>query len=325
MAYMKEDILIYGVGEMYKKYSALINKHYNIVLYLDEKKNSDDSIEGRRIFHPNEADLNKYSSNKVLIMTEKYYTDISDSLLKCGVSQGNIVNGVKICRDLSRREDLKNDPLARQLISMPLSSMSRKFGLERGSAIDRIYIERFLNQHRNIIRGDVIEIAEDTYTRKYGSEINNAYILHVQNMGNGVIKGNLVTGEGIRDRFVDCAIITQTLSFLPDPKRAIINLYRMLKDDGNALITTAGISPLSTFDNDRWGHFWGFYERGIESLFASIELNCDIDIQPYGNVKMAMGFLYGMCAEDYVEKDFEQVDELYPLIYGIKMHKRICD
>lgn len=38
MAHMKEDILIYGIGEGYKRYSTLINKYYNVALYLDGKK-----------------------------------------------------------------------------------------------------------------------------------------------------------------------------------------------------------------------------------------------------------------------------------------------
>lgn len=102
----------------------------------------------------------------------------------------------------------------------------------------------------------------------------------------------------------------------------MLNLYKLLKNDGNALITVGGISPLSVYDSDRWGHFIGFYKQGLEVLFASEDMSCDITIETYGNVKMALGFLYGMCAEDYREEDFEKADEMYPLIYGIVMHKR---
>lgn len=318
---MKEDILIYGIGEGYKRYRTLIDKYYNVVLYMDGKKMSDESIPNTRIYGPDEIDLRKYPSEKIWVMTEVYFDELSGRLHECGISQERIVNGVKFCRELSRREDVEKDSLAQLLISMPIVSMSRQFGLERGTSIDRIYIGRFLNQYRNLITGDCIEIAEDTYTRKFGTNIDNAYIMHVSGE-NDAIKGNLVTGEGIQERIADCAIITQTLSFLDNPNKAVLNLYKLLKKDGNALITVGGISPLSVYDSDRWGHFIGFYKQGIEALFASEDMDCDITIETYGNVKMVMGFLYGMCAEDYKEEDFEKVDEMYPLIYGIVMHKR---
>lgn len=219
MAHMKEDILIYGIGEGYKRYSTLINKYYNVALYLDGKKKSDESIPNTRIYYPDEIDLQKYPLEKIWIMPESYFEEISGRLQECGINQERIVNGAKFCRELSRRDDVSKDPLAQLLISMPVASMSRQFGLERGTSIDRIYIERFLNQYRNLITGDCIEIAEDTYTRKFGTNVDNAYIMHVTGE-NGAIKGNLVTGEGIQEGIVDCAIVTQTLSFFEQSKQS---------------------------------------------------------------------------------------------------------
>src|SRR4051812_35005125 len=46
--------------------------------------------------------------------------------------------------------------------------VSRVFGIDRGNPIDRYYIEKFLLDCAQDIRGSVLEISDDTYTRKYG-------------------------------------------------------------------------------------------------------------------------------------------------------------
>jgi len=40
--------------------------------------------------------------------------------------------------------------------------ISRVFGFDRGTPIDRVYIENFLEKNKNLIKGVVCEIAEDT-------------------------------------------------------------------------------------------------------------------------------------------------------------------
>src|SRR4051794_12778338 len=56
-----------------------------------------------------------------------------------------------------------------------LAPVSRNFGLDRGTPIDRYYIDDFLRRHagrRDYVIGDVqghvLEIGMDTYTRRFG-------------------------------------------------------------------------------------------------------------------------------------------------------------
>src|SRR5690554_1824256 len=44
------------------------------------------------------------------------------------------------------------------------------FGFSRGDAVDRHYIEAFLEENAMAVRGRVMEIAENTYTRKFGGD-----------------------------------------------------------------------------------------------------------------------------------------------------------
>lgn len=222
-----------------------------------------------------------------------------------------------------RKKYKEKYPMIDAIAKMDVRPSSRKFGLERGTAIDRYYIERFLEKNRELIHGDCLEIADNTYTLKYGQKrVDHAYVLHVEGWGDNAIKGNLETGEGIEENKYDCAIITQTLMFIFDIKRAADNLYRMLKKNGTALITVAGISQISRYDADLWGSYYGFHKDAMLSLFEPLFGKENIKIQSYGNVKIAIAMLYGMCSEEIADCDFEVSDDDYPVILSIVLRKR---
>ena len=117
-------------------------------------------------------------------------------------------------KEVVRELFTERDPYIKLIAGMPLVPLSRRFGLERGTAIDRFYIEEFLAGYRENIRGTVMEIAEDRYMRMFRENISESKILHVNGWGDGVIKGDLATGEGIEENSVDCMICTQTLQSL---------------------------------------------------------------------------------------------------------------
>ena len=46
---------------------------------------------------------------------------------------------------------------------------SRRYGTDRGTALDRVYIERFLEHHSDAIHGEVLEANDDNYTKMFGT------------------------------------------------------------------------------------------------------------------------------------------------------------
>lgn len=211
---------------------------------------------------------------------------------------------------------------AEMIAELPVEPISRVFGLDRGKAIDRVYIERFLEVNKNYIGGNVLEIAEDTYTFQYGGDrVQESYILHVNGTGKNAIKGNLETGEGMEENSFDTMIITQTLMFMLDINSAVANIYRMLKHGGTALLTVAGISQVSRYDDDRWGHYFGFYETGVRKLCCEVFGEENVEVKVYGNVKTAVSMLYGLCSGDLQPEDFEVYDKDYPVIIGVVLRK----
>jgi len=47
---------------------------------------------------------------------------------------------------------------------------SREFGFDRGTPVDRRYIDGFLARNAADIHGHVLEIKDDPYTRRFGGE-----------------------------------------------------------------------------------------------------------------------------------------------------------
>ncbi|MGG7073549.1 hypothetical protein U5B43_04725 [Campylobacter sp. 9BO] len=111
--------------------------------------------------------------------------------------------------------------------------ISRVFGLDRGTPIDRVYIENFLIKNKHLIKGVVCEVAESTYSKKFNSGVTKFEILHYVNDNKNVtIVGDLTNISTIPKEELDCFILTQTLNFIYDFKSAIKGLHYILKWGG---------------------------------------------------------------------------------------------
>lgn len=123
-----------------------------------------------------------------------------------------------------------------------INPISDIFGLERGTPVDRFYIERFLEQEKKLIYGTVLEIGDNYYSEKNNSGIQKQEVSHFTH-GNSkaAIVVNLTNKESLKAIFSDCFIGPQTLNFIYDIKSAVEGIYHVLKNEGYALVTLIGI------------------------------------------------------------------------------------
>lgn len=203
-----------------------------------------------------------------------------------------------------------------------IKSIDPSFGIGRGKAVDRIYIERFIEEHKCDIQGTVMEIQDNRYMQRYGEgRIKKEIILHVEG-GKNCMKGNFVTGEGLKESMTDCLICTQTLQYIYDLKSTAKNIYKILKRNGIALVTVPGIKSISSYHDAHWGEYWSFTKKSLYQMFVDVFGKENIEINSYGNVKVAMAYLYGLCAEDLAEEDFQYNDENFPFIVTARLQKK---
>ena len=112
----------------------------------------------------------------------------------------------------------------------PLSSY---WGLDRGTPVDRYYVERFLAENSRDIRGRVVELQDTQYTDRFGAGVERRDVLDI-NPGNpaATIVADLTAAEGVPANSFDCFVLTQTLQFIYDVRAAVTQVHRMLRPGG---------------------------------------------------------------------------------------------
>lgn len=203
-----------------------------------------------------------------------------------------------------------------------LQPFSHEFGFDRGIPIDRYYIEAFLKKHSKDIQGNVLEIGDDYYIKKFGvNQVLKSDILHITN-GNSkaTIVADLTNAEYISSNKYDCIIFTQTLQFIYDTRRALQTIHRILKPGGILLATFPGISQISRYDMDRWGDYWRFTTLSAQCLFGEF-FPVNLSIVAYGNVLSSIAFLHGLASEEMSKTEIDYCDSNYELVITVRAVK----
>lgn len=203
-----------------------------------------------------------------------------------------------------------------------LEPISRVFAFDRGTPIDRVYIQHFLETNRRHIQGVLCEIAVNDYSRKYGSNVNKYEILHyTDDNPQATIVADLADVTTLPENQIDCFILTQTLNFIYDFKAAIQGLHFILKEGGVALVTVAGIAQISRYDMDKWGDYWRFTDLSIRKAFEEVFGAGNVEVETYGNVLACISYLEGICAEELSHDELFFIDKDYQLTITIKATK----
>jgi SAM-dependent methyltransferase len=191
------------------------------------------------------------------------------------------------------------------------------FGFGRGTPVDRHYIATFLDAHRGDIRGRVLEIGDNSYTRRFGSGVTKSDVLHVH-AGNpyATITGDLSQPGVLPEAAFDCAVITQTLHCVFDIGAAVRQLRDSLKPGGVALVTLPLISQI---DRGEWGEgwYWGIAPAGAKKLFQDA-FGGDVTIEVFGNVYAATAFLQGLALEEVNRRKLMVRDTAYPVLVAVR-------
>ena len=196
------------------------------------------------------------------------------------------------------------------------------WGFERGTPIDRVYVERFVSAHADDIHGRVLEIAAPDYTSRFGRDVTSVDILMAEE-GNpeATIVGDLGAAPHIPEDSFDCAIVTQTLQFIYDVRGALATLERILAPGGVLLATAPGLTKISPIEDAAYGEWWHYTARSLRRLGAEAFGEENVEVESYGNVLAATGFLYGLAASDLTDEELAARDPLYEVVVGLRAVK----
>lgn len=203
-----------------------------------------------------------------------------------------------------------------------LTPISGNFGYDRGEPIDRYYIEAFLDRHAADIRGRVLEIGDDVYTRCYGGEkVTRRDVLHISaDNPHATIVADLAGGDGIPSDSFDCIILTQTLHFIYDMPAAVRTIHRILRLGGVCLATVPGISQIDRGEwKDIW--YWALTGTAVRRLFTGPFVQEDVTVQSHGNVLASCAFLQGIASDELTRTELDYHDPSFPLVVTVRAVK----
>lgn len=213
-----------------------------------------------------------------------------------------IVGIVSINRNLFRTSDFmltKVTPVAKHF--------------QRGEPIDRYYIEKFLDQNKQYIKGHVLELEDAGYTKQFGKDVISSDVLDIsKNNKEATMVHDLQDPAGFPSNKFDCFICTQTLQYLYDIKAGFKSAKKMLKDGGVFLVTAPGISQLTYYPGSFY-EYWHFTEKTLYNLAKEAGFR-KIRVYTYGNAMAATAFLQCVAVEDLKNKKLlDYKDGYYPV------------
>jgi hypothetical protein len=199
---------------------------------------------------------------------------------------------------------------------------SDHWGWDRGTPVDRYYIERFLAAHAGDVRGNALEVKDADYVRKYGRDVVRTDVLDIDAANpQATIVADLATGDGIPASFFDCFILTQTLQYIYDVRGAVAQCERLLRLGGVLLVTVPCLSRIVHGAGLEWD-YWRFTGASCRRLFGDAFGDENVDVRTHGNVLAATAFLRGTALQEIPRRKLDVDDPYFPLLVTVRAVKR---
>ncbi len=233
----------------------------------------------------------------------------------------------KLMGPSSGRERTKRQRLLRRLIRPAwlgtlrrTTPLSDRWGWDRGTPVDRYYMEHFLDEHRQDIRGHVLEVEDSAYIERFGMNVERSDVLDINPANpHATIVADLSAADSIPADVFDCIILTQTLEYIYRPQAAVAHIHRILRPGGVLLATVPGIIKM---DPDFVGtDYWRFTVDSCSTLFGEVFGQEQVKAKAYGNVLTAIAFLTGMAYQELSHRELESHDASYPVLVAVRAVK----
>jgi SAM-dependent methyltransferase len=188
--------------------------------------------------------------------------------------------------------------------------LSQSVGQDRGTPVDRPYIESFLNHHKAAITGRVLEIKDRDYTQRFGTNVTASAVLDANRDNKDAdLYDDIRALATIPDNSYDCFIITQVLQYVDDLHASARAIHRVLAPDGTALITVPTLGKLDGSEDNVAGNYWRLTADSARFILA--HHFHQLEIVPWGNLRLAIAFLSGLSAQDLSTPEMTRFDARY--------------
>ena len=126
-------------------------------------------------------------------------------------------------------------------------------------------------------------------------------------------------GREFGEATVDWVVLDRCLQQLPDPTVGLEEIVGRLKPGALLVSLFTGIARP---EMDDLGPLWSvapYAARRLHEERGGLER---IEVKQYGNVTLALAWLYRLPAEDLTERELATVDSAYPVLVGVTASRR---
>jgi SAM-dependent methyltransferase len=198
-----------------------------------------------------------------------------------------------------------------------VTPFSSSYGFDRGTPVDRHYLDAFLYANRALITGRVLEVQMPGYTSKFGHGVEESHSVDIDPRFGATYTCDLAEAPQIPSDYYDCFLLPNTLPHLENLRPALRTMLRVTRPGGALLASAAGFLPLITDGED----LWRLSAQGWRRLLADEWPGCEIAVESHGNCLAAIAAMHGLAREELRAEELDADDPRYPVLVTIRCRK----
>lgn len=203
----------------------------------------------------------------------------------------------------------KSFELLRMEMFQGTKPVSEMWGRDRGLALHRFYLEKFLAEYHEDIQGHCLEFQNPEYTNRFGKNaVKSLDILHIDDSNpQATITGDVTKENNLPSNAFDCIVCTHVLHVVFDFCRAIQELHRMLRPGGVLLVAV----PQVSMNGLEYEELWRFTPLGLKRALETAFDHSNILVKGYGNSLTSAAELRGIVCSEFSSDELESNDERF--------------
>jgi SAM-dependent methyltransferase len=206
----------------------------------------------------------------------------------------------------------------RWLFSGQTQPLSAHWGFDRGTPVDRWYIERWLSGRAQDVTGSVLEAMDSRYTARFGRGVTESHVLDVDSSNReATLVADLEQPDAFPAGAFDCIVLTQTLQYVYDLPAAVTSIHRGLRLGGICLVTVPLVSRLDAAVPPE-SEYWRLTGAACSRLFGDRFGTANVQVSEWGNLRAASAFLLGLAAEELSERELVAEDPYFPILTTVR-------
>jgi SAM-dependent methyltransferase len=189
--------------------------------------------------------------------------------------------------------------------SLPICS---SFGLSRGTPIDRYYLDQFVLEIRDEVRGETLEIGGVRENREaYGFTSASSYkVMDLDPSAEPDVVADAHRPDAHQATSLDSVVIFNVLEHCERPWIVVENIHAWLRPGGKVFCMVPNSQRVHPHPKD----YWRVLPDALHSQFAGFRIT---KLRVYGNLLASVASLAGVAAEELDAEELIYFDPSYPV------------